>query len=296
MGRGAGVIAAAIALIAPRAARACAVCGAGDPTLTLMGSEKPFEGRLRIAGDLRLGSVWAGAPAEDVIQIDEERLELDVAYAPTRTLFLSLAVPLLHRVASYHDGTSSPLFTIGDVALRAKQFIWSGRRGAFVHQVAIQGGLDTPTSPQEEGEHGVALPAVLQPGMGAVAPFVGAFYGFTRGPWSFYASAAVYLPFAVRDGPHATESFRTAASVQRQIGRVFASRIGIDTRLDGSCEAYGKPDPNSGGFVGYLSPELVVSPVTDLLLTATVRVPAVQAFHGYHHEGAIAGLGLTYDF
>ena len=84
--------------------------------------------------------------------------------------------------------------------------------------------------------------------------------------------------------------------MQRQIGRAFASRIGLDTRLDGSCEAYGKPDPNSGGFVAYLSPELVVSPVTDLLLVASVRAPVAQAFHGYHHEAAIAGLGVTYDF
>src|SRR6202042_2123642 len=121
-------------------------------------------------------------------------------------------------------------------------------------------------------EHGVALPAVLQPGMGAVSPFVGAFYGFTRGPWSFYASAVVLLPFAVRAGPHASDSFKTAASVQRQIGRLFASRLGVDTRLDGTCEAYGKPDPNSGGFVAYLSPELVLSPVTDLIFVGSVRV------------------------
>jgi hypothetical protein len=285
-----------LALLAPTPAHACAVCGAGDPTLTLMGSEKPFDGRLRISGDFRLGRVWAGAPAEDDIQLDEERLELAAAYAPTRTLFLSIAVPLLHRIATYHDGTTTAAFTIGDVQLRVKKFVWSGRRGAFVHQAAIQGGVDTPTSPLEYGEHDVALPAVLQPGMGAVSPFVGVFYGFTRGPWSFYTSAVVYLPFAVRDGPHASDSFKTSASVQRQIGRVFASRLGVDTRLDGSCEAYGKPDPNSGGFVAYLSPEMVVSPVTDLLLIAGVRVPAVQAFHGYHHEATIAGLGVTYDF
>ncbi len=272
------------------------MCGAGDPTLTLMGSEKAFDGRLRIAGDLRLGRVWAGAPVDEVVQLDEQRLELSVAYAPTRTTFLALAVPLLHRVASFHDGTSKSFFTPGDIQLRVKQFVWSGRRGAFVHQAAIHGGLDTPTSPVEDGERGVALPAVLQPGMGSVAPFVGVFYGFTRGPWSLYSSAAFFLPFAVRAGPHASESFKTSLSVQRQIGRVFASRIGIDTRLDGSCEAYGKPDPNSGGFVAYLSPEVVVSPVADLLLVAGVRAPFGQALHGYHREAAIAGLGVTYDF
>jgi hypothetical protein len=136
----------------------------------------------------------------------------------------------------------------------------------------------------------------VQPGMGAVTPFAGVFYGFGHGVWSLYASASVYLPFAVLEGAYCSDSFRSSVSVQRQVGRAFAARIGLDTRLDASGDADGKSDPNSGGFVAYLSPALIVSPVTDLLLTAGVYAPFGQALQGYHREGTIAALGVTYDF
>jgi hypothetical protein len=286
----------ALALAWPREARACAVCGCGDPTLTVMGDEKPFSGRARVAAELRVGHVRVGEPGVDEIGMSEERLEIAGAYAPTRSLFLVLAVPLLARQATFPDRVSSRVLTIGDVELRAKQFVWSVRRGALQHQVALQGGVKAPTGSVQRDDHGAPLPSALQPGMGAVTPFAGLFYGMGRGPWSFYASATAYLPFAVRDSAHASDSFRASASVQRQVGTAFAARIGLDTRLDAGGSENGQADPNAGGFVAYLSPALVVSPVVDLLLGAGAHVPFGQALHGYHHEGTIAAASVTYDF
>lgn len=279
-----------------RTAQACAVCGSGDPTLTVMGDEKAFQGRFRAAIDLRVGRVRVGEPGRDEIVLGEERMELSVAYAPTRSLLLMLAVPVLARQATFPDGVRGRFFTVGDVELRAKQFVWSARRGAFKHEAAIQGGVKAPSAPVEHDDHGAPLPAALQPGMGAITPFAGVFYGLGRGPWSFYASATAYLPFAVRDSAHASDSLRSSASVQRQVGRSFAARLGIDTRLDASGTENGKSDPDSGGFVAYLSPALVVSPVTDLLLGAGAHVPFGQAFHGHHRESSIGVVSVTYDF
>ena len=272
------------------------MCGCGDPTLTVMGDEKPFGGRVRAAAELRIGRTRVGEPGVDEIVLTEERLELAVAYAPTRSLFLVLAVPVLYRQAAFHDGARSRFFTIGDVEARIKQFVWSVRRGPFQHQVALQGGLKAPSAPVQNDDHGAPLPAALQPGLGAVAPSAGLFYGLGNGPWSFYTSATVYMPFAVRSSAHASDSFRTSASLQRQVGRPFAARIGLDTRLDGSGAVQGKTDPDSGGFVAYLSPALVVSPVNDLLLAAGAHVPFAQALRGYHHEDTIGTLSVTYDF
>jgi hypothetical protein len=290
---GVGTLAVALG---PRPAAACAVCGAGDPTLTVMGTEKPFVGRLRLAADVKIGSLQVGTPGVDEVDLTEERFELAVAYAPRPTLFLSLALPVLHRDAFFRDGARVAFTGLGDVELRVKQFVWSGARGPYRHQAAIQGGLKLPTARVEGDAAGAALAAALQPGTGAITPFLGVFYGLSQGPWSLYASASLYLPFAVRAGPHATESFRTSASAQRQVGRRFAARLGIDTRLDGTAAADDKPDPNSGGFVGYLSPQLVVSPATDLILLVGAHFPLVQALQGFHREGAILSLGATYDF
>ncbi len=293
----AGAAALALALLArPGAALACAVCGCGDPTLTVMGDEKPFRGRLRLDLETRLGQVRVGEPGVDEIVLREERMEAALAYAPTPSIFLVLDLPVLHQYDFFHDGTTSNAWSPGDVELRVKGFVWRARRGAFSHQVAIQGGLKAPTGLVLRDASGAPLPAVVQPGMGAVTPSAGVFYGMGHGVWSFYASASVYLPFAVLAAAHASDSFRSSVSVQRQVGRVFAARIGLDTRLDASGELNGKSDPNSGGFIAYLSPAIVVSPVTDLLLTAGAYAPFGQALRGFHHEGTIAALGATYDF
>lgn len=280
----------------PGVARACSVCGCGDPTLTVMGDEKPFTGRFRVDGEVRVGSVRVGEPGVSEINLAEERFEIAAAYAPTRSTFLVLALPALERQAVFPGGARSKAFSLGDVELRAKQFVWSARRGPFQHQFALQGGVKLPTAPVQRDAQGVPLPAAIQPGMGAVTPFAGVFYGLGRGPWSFYGSATVYLPYAVLAAAHSSDSLRASATVQRQVGRGFAARIGLDTRLDDSGELNGQPDPNSGGFVAYLSPGLVVSPVTDLLLSAGAYFPFAQALKGYHHEDAIGALGVTYDF
>lgn len=293
---GAGVLAMTLSTLTARPAAACAVCGAGDPTLTVMGTEKAFVGRVRAGLELKLGSLRVGEPGVDEVNLTEGRVEAAVSYAPLRTLFLSLGVPVLHREAFFHDGSRVAFTGLGDLELRAKQFVWSGTRGLYRHQAAIQGGLKLPTAPVERDAAGAALATALQPGTGAITPFLGVFYGLAQGPWSLYASASLYLPFAVRSGPHATESFRTSAAAQRQVGRRFAARLGIDTRLDGTASADDKPDPSSGGFVGYLSPQLVVSPTTDLILQAGAHFPVVQALRGFHREGAILALGATYDF
>ncbi len=247
---------------------------------------------------MRLGQVRVGEPGVDEIDLSERRrVELAAAYARRRGRSSSSSRSRCSTgEATFHGGATSRAFSLGDVELRVKGFVFSARRGAFFHQIAIQGGLKAPTAPVQDDPSGQPLPATVQPGMGAVTPSAGVFYGFGQGVWSFYASAAVYLPFAVRSDAHSSDSFRSSVSVQRQVVHALAARIGVDTRLDASGEDDGKSDPNSGGFIAYLSPAIVVSPVTDLLFTAGAYVPFGQALQGYHREGTIAALGVTYDF
>ena len=58
------VAAASFALV-PAPVSACAVCGCGDATLTSMGAEAPYQGRLRVSLEARyrdhdLSGDWAG--------------------------------------------------------------------------------------------------------------------------------------------------------------------------------------------------------------------------------------------
>jgi hypothetical protein len=303
----------------PGIARACTVCGCGDSTLTVMNDPAPqpappaaasdhepgaparsaaqvfLDGHPRLSMELRLGRVRVGTPGVSEIVMSEERLEIAAAYSPIRSLFLVASVPLLEREASFHGGARTTAFSLGDVDVRAKKFIWTAQRGVFEHQVALQGGVKAPTAPTQLDPQGAPLPSALQPGLGAITPFAGLFYGLGHGPWSFYASATVYLPYPVRADAHGADSFLTTASLERRVGRAFAARIGLDTRLEGASEQGGQPDPNSGGFVTYLSPALVVSPTRHLILTAGAHLPVVQLLHGYHHEDGMGVLGVTYD-
>lgn len=283
-------------LTAPGSADACAVCGAGDPTLTVMGAERPFAGRLRISGELRVGSARVDSPAGSAVEVSEQRFDLGVAYAPLPSLFLSASVPLLRREATSRDRLGATAFGLGDVEIRAKHFIWDARRGELRHQIALQGALKLPTAPVQRDAYGATLPADLQAGAGSITPALGAFYSLALGPWSFYASAAFYMPFAVREGPHSSDSLRAVTTLQRQLGESVASRVGLSSRIDAAGERDGQPDPSSGGFVGFVSTEIVLSPAADWVLLAGAYFPALQALRGGHREGTILALGATYDF
>ncbi|APR82981.1 Hypothetical protein A7982_08330 [Minicystis rosea] len=290
---GAGAAALTILIHATPAA-ACAVCGAGDPTLNVSGTEKPYAGRLRISGDFRAGGASTGA-GEARVDLHEQRLDLGLAYAPLASLFLTLSVPLLHREAAHIDGSRSNAWTPGDVDLRAKGFVWRGQRGPFAHGLALVGGLRLPSAPVQKGADGMPLSAALQPGGSSVTPLAGASYDLRRGPWFFYASATFFVPFAVRDGAHACDALRTSVSLQYQPHRAIATRLGLDGRLESSAVTDRMSDPNAGGFIGYVSPEIVVSPISDLVLIVGARFPALQALRGVHREDTIISIGAAYD-
>jgi hypothetical protein len=274
-------------------AKACAVCATGDPTLTVMGSERPYASRFRVSGELRIGGARVGEGAS-AVDLTEERVDFSAAYAPTRDSILSISIPLLQREAESSLGVTRAL-VLGDVELRVRGFVWQTVHGATRQYSGLQGGLKLPTAPVENGPGGAALAPALQPGGGSVAPFGGVFYGVSRRPWSMVTSATLLLPFPVRDGAHAAESLRTSFAVQRQVAPWFAARIGWNARLDGTVQIGDTTDPNSGGFVGYISPEIVLGPAMDLLITIAAHVPAVQALRGEHAERTILALGVTYD-
>ena len=292
---GAAALCATVAATAPTA-HACAVCQCGDPTLTTMGSEKPFAGRLRLSLDMRYRTDHVGQPAIDELDIHEERADLALSWAPREWLLLAADLPLVHRRVSYVNLARQSVTGPGDVELRAKAFVFRDRHFAPRHLVAVQVGASLPTAPLLRDGRGMALPSEAQLGTGGVSPLAGLSYGFFADPWSLYASAIGYLPIGSRAGLDQGASLRSTVAAQYQARTWLAGRLGVDTRLDARSVENGTDDPDSGGFIAYLSPEVVVSPAMDLLVSATVRVPVVNALRGAHQEGLIAQLAVTRDF
>ena len=285
-----------LVLCAPDA-RACAVCATADPTLTVAGEEQPFRGRLRLDADVRQGSVSAGD-----VSLDDRRVEVAVLWAPIRALEVEFAVPYLFRHV-VDEQTASTLerdadeATLGDVELRAQYLAYEARGGFGRRRFGLIGGLKLPTAPLGYDARGVLLASTLQPGCGSIAPSLGAYYATSRGPWSTYASGSLFLPFSIRDGPHASDSARLVLHVQYQPHPRVAGRLGAFVRVDASGQlAPGVDDPNSGGLIGYLTSAIVLSPISDLVVTAGVFLPVIEAFRGTHHESAIVALTLAHDF
>ncbi|MEO7330318.1 MAG: hypothetical protein ABI193_17210 [Minicystis sp.] len=125
-----------------------------------------------------------------------------------------------------------------------------------------------------------------------VVPGPGMISGRTGGP---PAGDRRYPPFAVREGPRASDSLRSSVSAPVQPARAYALRFGLDTRLESGAQQEGKPDPNGGGLVGHVSPEVVVSPLPDLVVQVGAHFPVLQALGGHHREGPILAIGAGDD-
>jgi hypothetical protein len=54
--------------------------------------------------------------------------------------------------------------------------------------------------------------------------------------------------------------------------------------------------PDTGGAIAFLSPELLFSPLADLVLFGTVRIPIIERFGGEYTAGRIWMAGLVRDF
>jgi hypothetical protein len=275
----------------------CAVCATADPMADAPGNERAFAGRLRATLDARTGGASAADPDGASVDVVDRRLEGTVAWAPSSTLLLSLAVPLLDRTITSR-GQEVDQASLGDVEARAQMEAWADRYASVRRRLVLFVGTKVPTAPLQADASGALLPSVLQPGCSSIVPILGAAYVASRAPWSWMASGTILLPFVVRDAaPHAGDSLRASFVGQWQPVRWLGARGGLAGRLDGGgLLADGESDPSSGGFVGYVSADALISPATDLVLSLGGMVPVVQAWRGEHHEEPILAASAAYDF
>lgn len=278
-----------LGLLAPRVARACAVCSTADPTLVPEGGEAPYEGRVRLGFDARAGHIVVGAGAEERALLDR-RLAASGTFSSGRTL-VGFIVPMLTRRVAL-GAASRSLTALGDLQARLDVVLGSRRRAR--HGLLFE--LHLPTAPVQQGPDGVDLPAAMQPGCSSLLPVVGAYFVAGSGAFSLSGAASGRLPIAVRAAPHTGPGLRATLDGQLQPHLRLALRLGLDARLEAQGElSPGRPDPNSGGFIGYATGSVVTSPVTDLVLTVGLHVPLVQRFSGVRREEPVVALTAAYD-
>ena len=277
-----------LVVLTPKASSACAVCAAGDASMAPKEAERAASGTVGAAVDVRGGGLRLG----DTTRLSEWRTEGSVYVAPKVSLRLRLAMPVLARSLSGPDtagdlrGVPGDLHVSTDIGFEPDQ----GRGRAFV----LTAGLGLPTAPVARDDRGEFLPSMLQPGCNSVVPEVIVSSRLVSGRFSLTFAPRVRVPVPVRAAPHRGVTLSLSTTGQFQPHPRFAVRLGVTARaeLEGAG-ADGRGDGISGGFVGYLAPELVVRPTMDLQLTAGVFFPAVQALAGGQRElpTFVAGMG-----
>jgi hypothetical protein len=274
-------------------ATACATCECGDPTLVVMGAEQPFAQRLRLSTTLRHRTDAVGA-GTDRMELNEQRLELAVAYAPVEWLMLSYGLPLLRRQLDFADLSRAGFVGIGDSELRARAFVYRDRDLAPHHLVALVAGLKLPTGPIKTQAGDLANPELLA-GTGSFDPLFGATYSYFAHPWSLFASEVLFLPTKGARDLLVGRSWRGTHTLQYQALPALALRVSIETRLERRSHQAGLTVPDTGGFLVHVAPGVVVSPLDDLVIQATVHVPVLNALYGNHDEGPVFELGVALD-
>lgn len=281
-------------LAAPSAARACATCGCGDPTLTVMGAEQPYAGRVRLFSQLRYrwDSVGEG---DSRAALHEGQLDLGVSWAPDDRVILSATMPLVLRAVSWpnlgHAVTAGP----GDLELRSRIVLLRDRAFAPSHLLGAHVGVKLPTAIDQVRTDGTRLPVDAQSGSGTVDPLLGLFYAHFADPWSVFASAVVAIPVAGRYDEAPGPSLRASVAVQYRLDRHVTFRAATDVRWDAPARVGERTDPATDQAVLFVSPDVLWSPMDDLVLVLGVRIPTVQVSQQGREEGLYFQLGAVVD-
>lgn len=276
-------------------ARACATCACGDPTLTSMGTEQPFSGRLRLSTLLRAWGQTVGRDNQDALRLRETRLDVAAAYAPVPWLFLSATLPLQAREVRDVSLARERGWGVGDVEFSAKAFVYQDKDFSPDHLVSVLAGVKLPTAPVLRAADGTELDLDTQLGSGSVDPLAGVAYQHFRGTWSFLASATGFLPTRGILGFRAGASVRTTLAAQYQPAPRWAVRLGLDGRVEAAGDLNGEQEEDGGGVIGYASPDVLFSPATDVVLAAGVRVPFFNRLRGRVAPTPIAMMSVAYD-
>lgn len=285
------------AQLVPVGAHACSTCHCGDPTLTVHGEEIPYAGRLRPVTQFRYQTEEMGYAGINKQKIEEFRGSFSLAWAPAAWGTFGITVPVVSRNLETVSLATSKATSLGDVDLQGKFFLFQEREASPRHRAGLIVGLRLPTAIEQKNALGVPLSFDVQPGAAALIPRGGAWYGYYRDPFSFYASAVAHwgATHGIQGYEFGTAGTFTMAT-QYQPAPWLALRLGMDARVSRNDRYYGITDPDSGGFIAFLSPAVSVEFVEDLLGSIEVQIPVIDRLNGAHDENTAVLASLAYDF
>lgn len=275
---------------------ACSTCLVGDPTLTLMGTEKSYSGRLRLSLLYGYRTEEVGVARFNQIELTEHRTTLGLTYAFNKDISLSARLPYLDKRLEYANLAEQNNRALGDLELTGKITLSTDDLNAHRHLWGTIVGIRLPTASEQKTINGQTADIDNQTGTGAYVPQAGVWYGFYRYPYFIYTSGVVHYAFEGFGDFKAGTAVVGTVTTQYAINYKIALQLGLDSRWSAANHFDGQTDPDSGGIISFLSPKLIYSPTSDLIIHFGFQYPVLNRLDGEHKEGTTIELGVTYDF
>jgi hypothetical protein len=290
-------------VLAPTVARACSVCGCGDP-LVLAGDSMPVANTVRFALDYEYLTATARSDDEPdrTESLTQMTLRPVLVYSPFSRVNVVLQVPLVRKDWALSPTTAAATETavpmgLGDVDLGVRVFLWDSTslRAQRRQNLALSAGTSFPTGKDDvTAADGERIDQHAQLGTGAWSPYVGALYAFHQDPWNFFLSVTGRFrttnSFQYRYG----DAVLWSAQLRFRVIEPFALQLGVDGRYAGQDRSAGVLQENTGGLVVSAVPGLAWNVSGPIWLLAQVQVPFVTHLFGQQTIGVTATASLQF--
>ena len=294
---------ASVLLLAPSVARACSVCGCGDP-LVLAGDSTPVANTLRFA--LEYEYLTATARSDDEPDRTESLTQMTlrpvVVYSPFSRINLVLQVPVVRKdwalSATPTAGAETALpMGLGDLDLGVRVFLWdvTSIQAQRRQNLALTAGTSFPTGADDRTTaDGERIDQHAQLGTGAWGPYVGALYAFHQDPWNLSLSVTGRFRTTNSFGYRYGDAVLWSAQLRFRVVEPFALQVGIDGRYAGQDRTAGVVQQNTGGLVVSAVPGIAWNVAGPIWLLAQVQVPFATHLFGEQTVGVTATASLQY--
>ena len=322
----------AFALFAARPARACSVCGC-DPAASTVGLDRPTSTNTRLSLEERYGGKSSGA-GDDHEAEREDRLTLRAQFQIARSVTLegTLPVYLFKQHLNASEEVDDTGHGVGDVQANARWEFWRDNAVAPKHVLSLVAGVKFATgdndraSPagddaadrgfggnmrarlahpistqlQKDDPNGdFGFDEHIQLGSGSTDGLASLWYNA-----SLSSSTLLFFGAGGRingtnwRGFHYGHVFLAEGGVRQRF--LESQRLAVSLELDArnaGHDVYGDGwrDPDSGGFLLYLTAGVFYALSDDWFVRAQVQVPIVTALFGTQTEYPVGFLGLSWD-
>ncbi len=273
---------------------ACTSCLCGDPTLTTLGTEKPYAGRIQFGWEAIYREEETGTQAIDLKVVDELRHTLNASYWPNKKIGLSIALPVHSTLnLTVQNGANQQGSGVGDLEFNGRYYQWQNRR----YNAGFIAGMRLPTGSEQKTASGQPIDIDAQPAQGVYQTRLGMWYSRYKYPWSFHSSAIAYK--ALNEGYQGFEPGEqlTLSGVgQYAMTKKLSVMFGLEARSGAKDAFYDEQDNNSGGTIAYGVLGVVGKWGASGVWHIKAQLDAYNGLNGDHEEPFVIYTGLGYGF